>query len=137
MPVDRIRIVQYEPAWPSQYRAEAAVIGAILSGLALRIDHVGSTAVPGLAAKPVIDIQVSAASLQARGAFDEPGRPGGRAESFGVRRLPAGPSDDSSRVRGVEAITGGVAVGHQPRRPQALFGSQNAFHCGCCYRRAR
>lgn len=71
MPVDRIRIVEYEPAWPSQYREEAAVIGAILSGLALRVDHVGSTSVPGLAAKPVIDIQVSVASLQPLAAFEE------------------------------------------------------------------
>jgi len=71
MPVDRIQIVEYDPEWPSQYRAEAAIIGAILGGLALRVDHVGSTAVPGLAAKPVIDIQVSVASLQPRGAFDE------------------------------------------------------------------
>jgi GrpB-like predicted nucleotidyltransferase (UPF0157 family) len=71
MAVDCIRIVEYEPAWPSQYRAEAAIIGAILGGLALRVDHVGSTAVPGLAAKPVIDIQVSVASLQPRGAFDD------------------------------------------------------------------
>ena len=71
MPVDHIQIVEYDPEWPSQYRVEAAIIGAILGGLALRVDHVRSTAVPGLAAKPVIDIQVSVASPQPRGAFDE------------------------------------------------------------------
>jgi GrpB-like predicted nucleotidyltransferase (UPF0157 family) len=39
-----------------------------LGELTLRIDHVGSTAVPGLAAKPVIDIQVSVVSLEPKGA---------------------------------------------------------------------
>ncbi len=70
MPVDRIQIVEYSPLWPSQFGEEAGVIGAVLGTLARRIDHVGSTAVPGLAAKPVIDIQVSVASLQPGGAFD-------------------------------------------------------------------
>jgi GrpB-like predicted nucleotidyltransferase (UPF0157 family) len=44
---------------------------AAFGSLALRIEHVGSTAVPGLAAKPVIDIQVSVAQLQDRAAFEE------------------------------------------------------------------
>ena len=71
MPVDRIQIVEYSTLWPSQFGEEAAMIGAVLGLLAQRIEHVGSTAVPGLAAKPVIDIQVSVARLQPRGAFDD------------------------------------------------------------------
>ena len=43
-------------AWPSQFEAEATCIREAMRGLALRIEHVGSTAVPGLAAKPVIDL---------------------------------------------------------------------------------
>lgn len=45
------------------FDAEAQRLGALLDGVAIRIDHVGSTAISGLAAKPVIDIQVSVASL--------------------------------------------------------------------------
>lgn len=58
-----IEIVPYDPAWPTHFEAEAARFRAAFGELALRIDHVGSTAVPGLAAKAVIDIQVSVASL--------------------------------------------------------------------------
>jgi GrpB-like predicted nucleotidyltransferase (UPF0157 family) len=57
-------VVPYDPRWPQQFEAERNRIGRALGALALRIDHHGSTAVPGLAAKPVIDIQVSVAQLQ-------------------------------------------------------------------------
>ena len=60
-----IKIVAYEPTWPAQFEAEAARLRATLAERALRIEHVGSTSVPGLAAKPVIDIQVSVATLDA------------------------------------------------------------------------
>lgn len=52
-------ISDYNPEWPKRYEAEAARIRDALGRLALRIDHVGSTAVPGLASKDTIDIQVS------------------------------------------------------------------------------
>jgi GrpB-like predicted nucleotidyltransferase (UPF0157 family) len=56
-------IVAYDPRWPHEFEAERARISQALGALALRIDHHGSTAVPGLAAKPIIDIQVSVARL--------------------------------------------------------------------------
>lgn len=59
-----IKIVPYDPSWPAQFDAEAAGIRAVFGSHALQIEHVGSTAVPGLAAKPVIDIQVSVATLE-------------------------------------------------------------------------
>ena len=55
----RITLVEYDHAWPERFDIEAAAIRAALGPLALRVDHVGSTSVPGLAAKPIIDIQVS------------------------------------------------------------------------------
>ena len=53
-----VRVVPYDPAWPDLYAAEAARVTDALSGhdLTLRLEHTGSTAVPGLAAKPVLDI---------------------------------------------------------------------------------
>jgi GrpB-like predicted nucleotidyltransferase (UPF0157 family) len=51
-----IELVTYDPAWPALFSREAQRIGATLGQTALRIEHVGSTAVPGLAAKPIIDI---------------------------------------------------------------------------------
>jgi GrpB-like predicted nucleotidyltransferase (UPF0157 family) len=61
-----IVIAPYDPAWPAAFAAEAKRIQCAFGDLALRIEHVGSTSVPGLAAKPVIDIQVSVTSLEPR-----------------------------------------------------------------------
>jgi GrpB-like predicted nucleotidyltransferase (UPF0157 family) len=52
----QVRIEDYNPAWPAWYAAEEEAIRTALSALVLRIEHTGSTSVPGLAAKPVIDI---------------------------------------------------------------------------------
>jgi GrpB-like predicted nucleotidyltransferase (UPF0157 family) len=58
-----LRIVTYDPEWPIAFSTERTRIAEALSPIAVRIDHNGSTAVPGLAAKPVIDIQVSVLHL--------------------------------------------------------------------------
>lgn len=50
-----IRVVDYDLAWPERFRHEAARIRAAL-GDGVRVEHIGSTSVPGLAAKPVVDI---------------------------------------------------------------------------------
>lgn len=49
-------IAEYDPHWPQLFEREAARIRFLLGSRALRIEHAGSTSVPGLAAKPVIDI---------------------------------------------------------------------------------
>jgi GrpB-like predicted nucleotidyltransferase (UPF0157 family) len=51
-----IIIGDYDPAWPERFRQEQAKIRAALGGTALSVEHVGSTSVPGLAAKPIVDI---------------------------------------------------------------------------------
>ena len=58
-----IEIVEYDPRWPDLFREEAALVRAEIGADALRVQHVGSTAVPGLAGKPVIDLLVGVASL--------------------------------------------------------------------------
>jgi len=52
----RIAIVDYDLSWPKLFRQEAARIRSALGEVALRIEHIGSTSVPGLAAKPIVDI---------------------------------------------------------------------------------
>jgi hypothetical protein len=54
-------IVAADPAWPEQFAALATAIGSALGSRASAVEHVGSTAVPGLAAKPVIDIDLTVA----------------------------------------------------------------------------
>jgi GrpB-like predicted nucleotidyltransferase (UPF0157 family) len=76
--VGLIEIVPHDPAWAGMFEREAARLQQALGGLARRIEHVGSTAVIGLAAKPVIDIQVCVASLQP---VSLPGRPKGECRS--------------------------------------------------------
>lgn len=51
-----IRVVDYNPEWPRLFQQEAEKIRAILGDNAVAIHHIGSTAVPGLKAKPIIDI---------------------------------------------------------------------------------
>ncbi|MFB0611921.1 GrpB family protein [Aurantiacibacter poecillastricola] len=58
-----IRIVSYDPGWPAKAEAEAERILAAGAPALLRVHHIGSTAVPGLAAKPVIDLLAEAAAL--------------------------------------------------------------------------
>jgi GrpB-like predicted nucleotidyltransferase (UPF0157 family) len=67
-----VRLVDYDPAWPSRFEAMAAELREALGDVAVRIEHVGSTAVPGLAAKPVIDVQLSVASFDPFEAYGEP-----------------------------------------------------------------
>lgn len=52
----RIQLVDYDPAWPQLFAREVDRVRAVLGERALRIEHVGSTSVPGLAAKPIIDM---------------------------------------------------------------------------------
>jgi GrpB-like predicted nucleotidyltransferase (UPF0157 family) len=59
-----IIIEDYNPDWPTLFSQEKAMLEHVLKGYVCgNIEHVGSTAVPGLAAKPVIDIMVGIASL--------------------------------------------------------------------------
>jgi GrpB-like predicted nucleotidyltransferase (UPF0157 family) len=61
-----LEIADYDPAWPARFEQERARIEAALGPQALRIEHIGSTAVPGLAAKPIIDVLVVVDDLAAR-----------------------------------------------------------------------
>jgi GrpB-like predicted nucleotidyltransferase (UPF0157 family) len=51
-----IVLADYDPEWPRLFAREAARIRSVLGDTALRVEHVGSTSVPGLAAKPIIDV---------------------------------------------------------------------------------
>jgi GrpB-like predicted nucleotidyltransferase (UPF0157 family) len=57
--LDPIEIVAYDPEWPARFERWREKLAAALGQTARRIDHFGSTSIPGLPAKPVIDIQVS------------------------------------------------------------------------------
>lgn len=69
MPVE---IVPYTDEWPQRFRLLAGDMRAALGEIALRIDHIGSTSVPGLAAKPIVDIQISVADFEPLDAYRLP-----------------------------------------------------------------
>jgi GrpB-like predicted nucleotidyltransferase (UPF0157 family) len=77
-PVERygggaIAISDYDPAWSAMFEKERASVQAALRSFVLNIEHIGSTAVPGLAAKPIIDLLVGITDLdQARSCCIEP-----------------------------------------------------------------
>jgi len=68
---DPIEIVDYDPVWPERFQQMRARLATALGATALRIDHVGSTAVPGLAAKPIVDIQLSVPDVADAAAFKD------------------------------------------------------------------
>jgi len=66
---DPVEVVDYDPAWQAVFVVWRERLASALGPTAVRIDHVGSTSVPGLAAKPVIDIQISVPDLDDEASF--------------------------------------------------------------------
>ncbi|MEV0321306.1 GrpB family protein [Streptomyces sp. NPDC050658] len=60
---ESLTVVPYRPSWPADFERLAVDLRAALGGLAVAVDHVGSTSVPGLAAKDCVDVQVRVAAL--------------------------------------------------------------------------
>ncbi|MBI1334866.1 MAG: GrpB family protein [Armatimonadetes bacterium] len=68
LPQHRVEVHPYDPLWPELYEREATRLKEVLGDWILQIEHVGSTAIPGMDAKPIIDIGIAIADFEA--AFD-------------------------------------------------------------------
>ena len=68
---DTIRLEDWSPGWAQAFLAKASAIRLALGDCANRIDHIGSTSVPHLAAKPILDIQVSVADFDPFGPIEK------------------------------------------------------------------
>lgn len=66
----RVTVTPYDERWPAAFEKAAAEVRGILEPVCLDIQHIGSTAVPGLAAKPVIDMLVIVSDIEAVNRFD-------------------------------------------------------------------
>lgn len=64
-----VRIVAYDRAWVARAGQEIELIRRSLGPIAIRLEHVGSTAVPGLASKPILDLQLSVEDLEPRARY--------------------------------------------------------------------
>ncbi|MDN3243065.1 GrpB family protein [Glycomyces tritici] len=72
MPIDaKLHIADYDPDWPRQAHAAIDMLSGAAPGLFAAIEHIGSTAVPGLAAKPVIDLMAAVPRLELVGAHQD------------------------------------------------------------------
>ena len=63
----QIEVVDYDPGWPLQYEDERDRIAAALGDAAMAIEHVGGTAVPGVASKPVVDLMIGVEDIERAG----------------------------------------------------------------------
>lgn len=90
-----LTISDYDPTWPDRFRQFAASLRSTVEDDALRIDHIGSTSVPGLLAKDLIDIQITIEELDVADAWPEELLPGlVRRVGNLVDHIPAGVSSD-------------------------------------------
>ncbi|MDP9455807.1 MAG: GrpB family protein [Actinomycetota bacterium] len=62
--VEPVYVVPYDPRWPGLFEIERARVEAVVGGLVEAMEHIGSTAVPGLDAKPVVDLMAGVRSLR-------------------------------------------------------------------------
>jgi GrpB-like predicted nucleotidyltransferase (UPF0157 family) len=112
---ESVEVVAYDPAWPHLFMREAAALRALFGDRVIAIEHFGSTAVPGLAAKPVVDILVGVAELVA-----------GRSEIAAMARL------------GYEHMGAGAVPGriHFRKRqgPDGSFNTNLAVHGSALWR---
>jgi GrpB-like predicted nucleotidyltransferase (UPF0157 family) len=93
---ERVVVVDYDPNWPTRAAELIEELTNALGPTARRVDHIGSTSIPDMAAKDVLDIQVSVDDLElAATAFDEPLRSlGFEPGPYGHDHVPAGSADD-------------------------------------------
>lgn len=64
-----VELVDYDEAWPARYEAWRTRLAGPLAGVAARIEHIGSTSVPGLCAKPIVDVMVCVADVEDEAAY--------------------------------------------------------------------
>ena len=107
-----INLVDYDPAWPALFEREEQRIREALGDQVVRLEHTGSTSVPGLAAKPIIDMTLIVAELGRRGHIRPPAR--------GRRLRP--PHPRAALVRASRP----QGAGHERQSPRVFAGQPGA-----------
>ena len=64
-PADRVRLLTWTPAWAERFRAERTELERAVGGRVLAIEHIGSTSISGIRAKPIVDIGIAVESFEA------------------------------------------------------------------------
>jgi GrpB-like predicted nucleotidyltransferase (UPF0157 family) len=63
MPSDRVELVEHDPSWARLFESERSVLAPVFDGQVLGIEHIGSTSVPDLCAKPIVDVLIGLREL--------------------------------------------------------------------------
>ena len=129
--MDEVVIAEYDPVWPAQFAEEAGRIGAALGDCVVAVEHFGSTAVPGLSAKPIIDLLVAVRSLPEARAWVVPAL-----EALGYAYWPDDPAPDrmffvkglppnGPRTHHVHVVD--LSASHDPRLGDFTFADRLLF----------
>jgi GrpB-like predicted nucleotidyltransferase (UPF0157 family) len=149
--VAAVVIADYDPSWPALFASLARPVAQALGPVLVGIEHVGSTAVPGLAAKPIIDLDVvvrpadvaeairrlSGLGYAHRGDLGVPGReafrPPAGTPAHHLYLCPVGSPALAEHLRFRDALRADAALaseyGHLKRRLAAHYGSDRAGYC--------
>lgn len=121
-----LTVVAHDPGWGRRGLALSTELRAALGPPALRVEHIGSTSIPGMAAKPIFDLQVSVSDLAAAaGAFDRPLAAFGLARRpFEQDHVPAG-RDDPLDLWGKRLWSGTTGSGERINLHCRVAGSPN------------
>lgn len=95
-PFRHVLVIDYQPRWRDEFDRIARRIQAVVGPAAIRIDHIGSTAVPGLGAKDIIDVQITVRDLDKAGGMTSALRAAGfrQGETFQYDAFPGKPATD-------------------------------------------
>ncbi len=110
-----VRVVPYDPSWPTLFQELAAGVRVALGAVAIRVEHIGSTAVPGLAAKPAVDLSLIVTPLDPEAPYREPLESlgyeyGGQFEEFFAERRYFKLNRNGARVANLHATLAGSAT---------------------------
>jgi GrpB-like predicted nucleotidyltransferase (UPF0157 family) len=117
---EAVVLADYDPRWPALFEAERARLAPAITAFAVSIEHIGSTSVPGLCAKPIVDLMVTVERLEA------PDRYSAALAPFGYR-LRVDPENTERHAYGVRDTQG--------RRPVPGYNLHVVQHGGLEHRR--
>ena len=70
MKTRKVKVVPHDPAWREAFEAEAAALSSVLGDEALAVHHIGSTAIPGISARPTVDVLIEVRKIEKVDDFD-------------------------------------------------------------------
>ena len=122
-----VELVPHDPAWAAAAEAEADALRIVLGSSLLLVHHIGSTAIAGIRAKPILDLQVSVSALEPRARCVGPL---GITRAQIIPRFAVDPVEDSLRVNRMGPAFGVIPKTLERLGRQTLLNFSRKFHSG-------